>query len=262
MKTKIFAVAAILSALLLTSCTSTNEETSPGSTTELTSVPAASTTTTTSGPSDVIIDGTSRVGIDILPGTYQFDGSKDSCYWERLSGFSGTSDDIIANDNPRGQAFVTIEESDKAFQSNRCGFWLRVDDPEPDANASGNVENTITPAATPAAPVAPAAPSNAPVPAPPAPTFVQCWENNAALLSDGSIVTDTVNCQLEAPDDSQIPIADGGTCPAYLCGYGTNDQGQRNPSSGEIQTFHGCQEGYINDPALCEAVAWVETHQY
>lgn len=59
-----------------------------------------------------------------------------------------------------------------------------------------------------------------------------------------------------------IAIADGGTCPAYLCGYGTNDQGQRNPSSGEIQTLHGCQDGYINDPELCGAVAWVDNHQY
>ncbi|MGP6173361.1 hypothetical protein [Corynebacterium sp. A21] len=61
---------------------------------------------------------------------------------------------------------------------------------------------------------------------------------------------------------ASIPFADGGTCPAYKCGYGTNDQGQRNPSSGEIQTLDGCQEGYITDPQLCEAVAWVETHQY
>lgn len=61
---------------------------------------------------------------------------------------------------------------------------------------------------------------------------------------------------------AQIPYADGGTCPAYKCGYGTNDQGQRNPSSGEIQTLHGCQDGYITDAELCGAVGWVETHEY
>ncbi|QGU07164.1 hypothetical protein COCCU_06100 [Corynebacterium occultum] len=61
---------------------------------------------------------------------------------------------------------------------------------------------------------------------------------------------------------ANIPVADGGTCPAYKCGYGTNDQGQRNPTSGEIQTLDGCQQGYITDPQLCEAVTWVETHQY
>lgn len=79
-------------------------------------------------PIDIIVDGTSLVGTDILPGTYRFDGSQNRCYWERLSGFSGTSEDIIANDNPRGQSFVTIEETDKAFRSNRCGIWIKVDD--------------------------------------------------------------------------------------------------------------------------------------
>ena len=61
---------------------------------------------------------------------------------------------------------------------------------------------------------------------------------------------------------ANIPYADGGTCPAYKCGYGTNSQGERNPSSGEIQTLHGCQDGYINDPELCSAVEWVESHEY
>ncbi|WIM70184.1 hypothetical protein [Corynebacterium suedekumii] len=67
----------------------------------------------------------------------------------------------------------------------------------------------------------------------------------------------------ETPQDlSNAPYADGGTCAAAICGYGTNDQGQHNPTSGEIQTLHGCQDGYITDPELCAAVAWVETHQY
>lgn len=62
-------------------------------------------------------------------------------------------------------------------------------------------------------------------------------------------------------DLSAVPTADGGTCPAYVCGYGTNEQGQLNPSSGEIQTFDGCQRGTITDPQLCSSVAWVENHQ-
>jgi len=61
---------------------------------------------------------------------------------------------------------------------------------------------------------------------------------------------------------ANIPYADGGTCPAYKCGYGTNSQGEPNPSSGELQAFHGCQAGYIDDPELCDAVAWVEHHEY
>lgn len=56
------------------------------------------------------------------------------------------------------------------------------------------------------------------------PAFVQCWENNAAVMSDGSIVTDTVNCALD-PAPSQMgmyddpPRADGCVGPAAVCGY-------------------------------------------
>lgn len=54
--------------------------------------------------------------------------------------------------------------------------------------------------------------------------FVQCWERNAAVMSDGSIVTDTVNC---APDPVPSgvgpyggpPRADGCVGPAAVCGY-------------------------------------------
>ncbi|MFP7366319.1 hypothetical protein SFC07_11200 [Corynebacterium callunae] len=111
-----------------------------------------STTTTTSAnePLDFIVNGTSLVGVDILPGTYRYDGSADSCYWARLSGFSGTTEDIIANGNPSGQAFVTIEATDKAFQSNRCGLWTLVesDSSEPASNsAAPAVESVEAPAA-------------------------------------------------------------------------------------------------------------------
>lgn len=67
--------------------------------------------------------GVYMVGEDIEPGTYRSDG--DSCYWARLAGFSGSLDDIIANDNVSGTAYVTIDPSDVAFESNRCGDWIR-----------------------------------------------------------------------------------------------------------------------------------------
>jgi hypothetical protein len=57
-----------------------------------------------------------------------------------------------------------------------------------------------------------------------------------------------------APDPATIPFADGGTCPAYRCGYGDDANGNPNPSSGEIQTYNGCEDGYITDPSLCGAV--------
>ena len=69
------------------------------------------------------LDGTYRIGIDIPAGTYLTSGS-DSCYWERLSGFGGTFDEIIANDNPDGQAIVTILPTDTGFSSQRCGDWV------------------------------------------------------------------------------------------------------------------------------------------
>jgi hypothetical protein len=67
-------------------------------------------------------DGTHLVGSDIQPGTYRNEGTS-ACYWARLSGTGGTVDDIIANDNPRGQSYVTIDPSDTAFQSQNCGSW-------------------------------------------------------------------------------------------------------------------------------------------
>ncbi|RSZ61179.1 hypothetical protein EAH68_14590 [Corynebacterium hylobatis] len=54
------------------------------------------------------------------------------------------------------------------------------------------------------------------------PRFVQCWERNAAVMSDGSIVTDTVNCA-PAPSVNEYydgpARADGCVGPAAVCGY-------------------------------------------
>ena len=47
----------------------------------------------------------------------------ETCYWERLSGLSGTIDDVIANDLPSGQAVVEIAGDDVAFNSTDCGEW-------------------------------------------------------------------------------------------------------------------------------------------
>lgn len=74
------------------------------------------------GPIDSFRDGTFLVGTDIQPGTYR-NGGTQACYWARLSGLSGTTDDILANDNPRGQSYVEILPSDKAFESKNCGTW-------------------------------------------------------------------------------------------------------------------------------------------
>ena len=69
-------------------------------------------------------DGTYIVGSDIAPGTYGAPGG-DSCSWSRLSGFGGTSDDVIdsgGGPSPR----VTVAPNDAGFQAYGCGTWTKV----------------------------------------------------------------------------------------------------------------------------------------
>lgn len=70
-------------------------------------------------------DGTYLVNSEIQAGTYKTDGGS-YCYYERLSGTGGTLDEIIANDNPSGQALVSIANSDVAFSTQGCGTWNLV----------------------------------------------------------------------------------------------------------------------------------------
>jgi len=78
-------------------------------------------------------DGSWVVGDNVLvvelvpPGTYETSNEDGNCSWVRLSGFSGSSDDIVANDTPGGRAIVTIMESDKGFKSDGCGTWKRLE---------------------------------------------------------------------------------------------------------------------------------------
>lgn len=52
------------------------------------------------------------------------------------------------------------------------------------------------------------------------PRFVQCWETNAAVMPDGSIVTDIVNCAPETGDPGLAPPrADGCVGTPETCGY-------------------------------------------
>ncbi len=70
-------------------------------------------------------DGIYLVGKDINPGTYR-NGGTSGCYWKRSSGTSGDFGEILANGNESGPAVVTIESSDVAFTSKRCGQWALV----------------------------------------------------------------------------------------------------------------------------------------
>lgn len=70
-------------------------------------------------------DGQFQVGKDIQPGTYRTRVGSSGCYWERLKGFSGAFEDIIANDNTDGPAVVTIAANDAGFTSQDCGTWTQ-----------------------------------------------------------------------------------------------------------------------------------------
>ena len=54
----------------------------------------------------------------------------DSCYWERLRGFSGSVSDIIANNlSTVGPRYVEIKAGDAGFRTERCFPWAQADGP-------------------------------------------------------------------------------------------------------------------------------------
>ena len=75
------------------------------------------------GTVSTFTDGDWVVGQDVVPGQYTAEPTDDACYWERATGFAHSSDEIIANDIPRGRAIVEIEVSDVRFSSRGCGTW-------------------------------------------------------------------------------------------------------------------------------------------
>ena len=82
-------------------------------------------------------NGTYIVGIDIRPGTYRTTGGSH-CYWERLSGFSGDADDLLANDILENRpGVVTVKETDKGFSSQDCDGWTLI----PDAPDGGTTQS-------------------------------------------------------------------------------------------------------------------------
>ncbi len=72
--------------------------------------------------------GTLMVGKDIHPGTWRGTAT-GSCYWARLSGFSGEFDDILANDNVKSGAkfTITVKSSDKGLElQSDCGTLTKA----------------------------------------------------------------------------------------------------------------------------------------
>ena len=83
------------------------------------------TTRITSSLTSPFGDGAFIVGLDIASGTWRSPGG-DSCYWERLSGFSGEFKHIEANDVGVFNNIVTIQSTDKGFSSSDCGTWTKT----------------------------------------------------------------------------------------------------------------------------------------
>ena len=71
-------------------------------------------------------NGTHIVGTAVKPGRYITTTSSKMCYWERMSGFGGSFDEIISNEIGNGAHMVVdILATDRGFKSNGCGTWVR-----------------------------------------------------------------------------------------------------------------------------------------
>jgi hypothetical protein len=71
---------------------------------------------------DEVGPGTFAVGPQLAPGRWRSDG-QDLCYWERLSGLTGTLDEVLASGTVTGPAEVDVLPTDVAFGSLGCGTW-------------------------------------------------------------------------------------------------------------------------------------------
>jgi hypothetical protein len=79
-------------------------------------------------PSEPFGAGTMIVPIDVQPGTWRSEGGDSSCYWARLSDFSGEISGIVTNSFGSTGDVVQISDNDAGFQSSNCGDWVRIGD--------------------------------------------------------------------------------------------------------------------------------------
>ncbi len=80
----------------------------------------------TSSPTADFGGGDYQVGAEVAPGLWRNSDSSDGCYWERLSGFSGEFDEIVANGFSFDIQTVEITTGDVGFFSDDCGTWSRL----------------------------------------------------------------------------------------------------------------------------------------
>ena len=81
--------------------------------------------TPTVDPYPHFTDGMYIIGEDIQPGTYRTRLAPKGCYFERLSGFSGSLEEILSNESTVYPAIVTILDTDVGFSSSGCGTWTK-----------------------------------------------------------------------------------------------------------------------------------------
>lgn len=136
--------------------------------------------------------------------------------------------------------------------------------------SASKTTSTKTPSSSSATPSTEPAAAPNPTQAPAAEVYVvECLFGTPgpSLMSDGSVQsTDYCANQPGAQeyrdaeaaagwDPSKVPFANGGTCPAYKCGYGHDENGNPYPSSGELQFQYGCEQGCI-EPSECAAAGF------
>ncbi len=102
-------------------------------------------------PLTAIPDGTWLVGQEVTPGIYAAPGG-EQCSWERLRGFGGTADEVIASASGAVRPIVEITETDKGFATRSCGAWTLIAvETELAAPATPTPMSTPTAAMTPTA---------------------------------------------------------------------------------------------------------------
>lgn len=69
-------------------------------------------------------NGTHMVGTAVKPGRYITTTASTMCYWERVSGFGGSFDEIISNGSGDGAHLVVdILGTERGFKTSGCGTW-------------------------------------------------------------------------------------------------------------------------------------------
>ena len=83
-------------------------------------------TATAELPLTTIPDGTWLVSVEVSAGIYSAPGGAQ-CAWKRLSGFGGTTNDIIASDFGIVRPIVEISLTDMGFTTSGCGAWTLIE---------------------------------------------------------------------------------------------------------------------------------------